>query len=258
MKRSTIRTLNLLNKEFYQKTSTHFDSSRRFFWAGWEQLITYIQPLISGNELKVLDIGCGNGRFGEFLAKNFLNTKILYTGIDNDDSLLNAAQSRLNLLEHKNLFPSFKNTDIVEALLDDSFLANISNSSYDLVVIFGVLHHIPSIELRKKLLHAASAKLRNGGVLTVTAWQFLDSPRLKNKIIKPENAGIKSDDLENRDYLLDWQRGVEAIRFCHFINVQEIDALIKDLPNTKKIKQYRSDGKEGTLNNYLVLEKSVQ
>ena len=50
--------------------------------------------------MRVLDLGCGNGRFAEFLAQNLdQNIKIEYVGIDSSGELLELAQKHLSKIE---------------------------------------------------------------------------------------------------------------------------------------------------------------
>src|SRR5690349_758474 len=89
MDEATIRRLNQINREFYRITADSFDQSRQHAWAGWEQLLEYLKPPLS-----VLDVGCGNGRFGLFLAEA-LSGDILYLGVDSSPILLERAKQAL-------------------------------------------------------------------------------------------------------------------------------------------------------------------
>lgn len=72
---ATIRRLNAINREFYRITAEVFDQTRGQPWPGWEQVLAYIgadaQKRVP-TMLLVLDVGCGNGRFGVFLAKSLM------------------------------------------------------------------------------------------------------------------------------------------------------------------------------------------
>ena len=66
MKQATILQLNDLNQHFYKVTAEEFSKTRSFYWKGWGELIEPLKEIGKNHpQLKVLDIGCGNGRFGD-------------------------------------------------------------------------------------------------------------------------------------------------------------------------------------------------
>src|SRR4051812_21279538 len=87
---STIRYLNDLNHRFYETVAAEFDATRQTAWQGWHQLIPYLMP-----RLTVLDVGCGNGRFGVFLADRLGSANLHYHGIDSSVALLASASIAL-------------------------------------------------------------------------------------------------------------------------------------------------------------------
>ncbi|MDZ4229466.1 MAG: class I SAM-dependent methyltransferase, partial [Patescibacteria group bacterium] len=85
-----------LNRRFYLKTQQYFNRSRQSPWPGWQKLLPYLQ----GQTLKVLDLGCGNGRFGIWLASHY---SIDYVGLDENQYLLDRAAAtlpRARLIRH--------------------------------------------------------------------------------------------------------------------------------------------------------------
>ena len=128
------------------------------------------------------------------------------------------------------------------------------NDPFDLIVSFGVLHHIPSFNLRKSFFHSLADSLNKNGILVITAWQFLDNPKLKERLIEFDKVGIHKNDVEENDYLLDWRRGEQAIRYCHLTTKKEISELIKET-NLKIIEMYKADSKTNNLNQYYILKK---
>jgi SAM-dependent methyltransferase len=62
--------INLLNKDFYEIIADSFDTSRQFAWTGWLELWQdYLQQDLESGVFKVLDLGCGNARFYDFLRE---------------------------------------------------------------------------------------------------------------------------------------------------------------------------------------------
>ncbi len=248
MKLATIKKLNSLNQKFYQETAEHFNDSRQFYWAGWEKLLPKFKKQFSNQQkITVLDLGCGNGRFGSFLTEN-LEHKINYHGFDSNPELLKLAEKRSEKF-------SFSHTDLVNDLLENHFLQNFPKNSPSLIVMFGVWHHLPSSKLRHQLLQETAELLNKDGLLIFTVWKFHEHERFKKKIIPPEKVGLKPASLENNDYILDWKRGTKAYRYCHYSTDKEIQELLSSLPTLKKLATFRADGEQNRSNKYYVLEK---
>lgn len=90
-----------------------------------------------------------------------------------------------------------RQVDIVESLLNDILNLN----SYDVAVCFGVIHHIPTAELREKLLN----ELTKSKIAIVSLWQFEKDKRIFNKAkettkLAQEKLVLKN--LEAGDYFL--------------------------------------------------------
>ncbi len=231
----TIRRLNEINRQFYAQTAPHFNQTRNAAWAGWQKLLPHIDL---AEPLRVLDVGCGNGRFGLFLAEHF--AEIHYTGLDNSPELLQFAQealsdniSNLNLQEH----------DIIQQ--------DLPPDEFDLVVLFGVIHHVPGDANRQKFIQNLAEKVAPQGYLVYASWRFYEQPRFKNRIT------AWSDDIqvEENDYLLDWRSGTTALRYCHYVDDAE-QTMLNQATGLAEITTYRADGKTQDLNCYSVLRRS--
>lgn len=240
MNKATIKKLNQINQDFYNTTADDFDGSRQFFWKGWENLITHIGNF---DQPKILDLGCGNGRFYQFLKKKLPEKKLSYLGIDSNQDLLKFAKEKF---ENNNNF-ELQTHDIVSSLLNESDF--IKDKNFDAIVSFGVFHHIPSFKLRLQLLNYLKTKLSKNGLIIISLWQFMDYERFKAKVVDHETS-----DLEKNDYILNWNRGKKAIRYCHFINEEEQDKLVSQ-SGLRLTNSFRSDGREQNVNKYLILKK---
>lgn len=250
MNTQTIKFLNQLNNTFYTTTAKDFDESRHYFWKGWSKISPYLDSFESA---RVADIGCGNGRFGQFLLENHPEIKLSYTGVDVNQQLLDFAQENL---EGKIPALHLQKIDIIKALLtNEDFL---EKQKFQCIGCFGVFHHIPSYELRLKLLKLLVSKLEVTGYLVISLWQFMDFQRFQKKVLKNETTankiGFSLQDLEANDYILDWQRGANALRYCHYYNQVEQQQLISQA-HANLIESFKADGKEETVNQYLVLQQ---
>jgi tRNA (uracil-5-)-methyltransferase TRM9 len=224
----TRQRLSELNQEFYRLTADDFHKTRCRPWQGWYMLCPYLKTPLS-----VLDVGCGNGRFGLFLARE-LGGDFDYHGIDNNAKLLNHARRLLVAIPGS-----------VELIEQDILERPLPSCCYDLVAVFGVLHHIPGNEQRQKFMRILAQHVRPGGLLAFTCWCFYESPRLRARII----AWPQDYEVEDHDYLLDWRRGQNALRYCHYVDDEEQAALIA-ATGLLEIRTYRADG---NLNRYSIL-----
>ncbi|MBD3280051.1 methyltransferase domain-containing protein [Candidatus Dojkabacteria bacterium] len=247
MKATTINKLNNLNKKFYEAQAQSFSDTRKVHWPGWERVLDEL-GLQNKKDLKILDIGCGNGRFLQFLQDKEIEVQ-RYLGIDSSVELIKIAKDRYANRERI----KFE----VKDTLTEGGLESLTDK-YDLVVLFGVMHHIPGFENRLKLLKDLAGKLDTEANLVVTLWQFRKSPRF-DKMILPVDGFDFADDLEEGDYLLDWDKS-GLPRYCHYFNDEEIEKLKKDLSEKGILTEvdFSADGKEGNLNSYLVLTNEGQ
>ena len=232
MDEPTARWLNDLNHQFYQIAAPEFDASRAAPWPGWERLLPHLRAPLS-----VLDVGGGNGRLGLFLADR-LGSGVSYCGLDSSPALLERARATLAGLDVRlNAWD----------LLDDS----LPDGPFDLVALFGVLHHVPGAKRRRALLADLAARVAPDGLLAFAAWRFYEFERFRERIIPwPDGSAV-----EPGDYLLDWRRGERALRYCHFVNEAEHIALVQ-ATGLQELETYCADGRSNDMNRYSVLKRA--
>lgn len=230
---ATIRRLNEINREFYRVTADSFESLRHNAWPGWQRLIPYLHP-----EISVLDVGCGNGRFGKFVSRHAGNN-IRYHGIDSNARLLEHAHTLL-----ADISPQLEQRDIVENPLDAG--------QYDLVVAFGVLHHIPGAAQRQAFMRTLSDRVAPGGTLAFACWRFYEYERFRERVV-PWPADLN---VEPNDFLMDWRQGESALRYCHYVDDAEHTALVA-ATGLSEISIYRADGETGDANRYSLLRAKI-
>jgi tRNA (uracil-5-)-methyltransferase TRM9 len=244
-----IQQLNSLNKEFYTQHASSFSSSRNYFWDGWKQLEPYIRELAGNTDrgyLNVLDVGCGNGRFAAWLDQLNLPLPINYHGVDLSPNLLSDAQMQ----KLSNVQATWEELDVVETLLTGNLELNqTSQKQFDLIVLFGVLHHIPSFALRVTLVHGLKKHLSVRGMAVISIWRFLDQPQLASKIVTDQSV-LNPGQLEKNDFILDWQRGNQGLRYAHYVDEDE---KIKLCQPFHVIETWLSDGPSNQGNEYVLL-----
>lgn len=233
MDANTISELNALNLTFYRMTAPHFNDTRQQAWAGWGQLIRYLDT-----PLRVLDVGCGNGRFAVFLAEQ-LGPNFTYHGIDSDPTLLNYADTTMRQL-------SIRFTLTEQDVIENPF----HHGEYDLVVAFGLLHHVAGSQQRLDFMQRLAEKVGLGGLLVFACWRFLDVESLRDRIVPWPNHLMR----EENDFLLDWRRGETALRYCHYVDDAEHDALVATT-GLHEIERFKADGRNHALNQYSVLRR---
>lgn len=242
MDAASIKRLNDLNRAFYALTVVDFDESRGRPWPGWQRLLPYLVGLPS--PLAVLDVGCGNGRFGRFLARH-VAAGTHYHGVDSSPALLDAARA------------AFAQMGILpDAVLEvrDVVAGSLPEGEYSLVAAFGLLHHAPGGEQRRRLVQSLAEHVAPGGLLVFTGWRFYEYERFRGRIV-PWPDGVAR---EPGDFLLDWRRGHAAntaLRYCHYIDDDEHGALIA-ASGLEQVETFRADGHTNDINRYAVLRRS--
>lgn len=234
MNDATIKRLNAINREFYRVTAESFDESRSQSWPGWEPILPQLRPPVS-----VLDVGCGNGRFGLFLAEHVAVDQIIYHGIDNNPALLESARAALQYI----------NAQVMQHDIIEQPIAGVEQ--VDLVAMFGVLHHIPGAQQRRDFMRQLASYVKPGGLLVFAAWRFFEYERFRSRIVPwPDDL-----DVEPHDYLLDWRRGKHALRYCHFVDDTEHAELVA-ATHLEEIQTYRADGRTNDINRYSILRRA--
>ncbi|HQM15660.1 MAG TPA: class I SAM-dependent methyltransferase [Candidatus Woesebacteria bacterium] len=249
MKSAIINTLNKLNQDFYGQVCDSFNKTRQNAWTGWQALVPFIKQLPSPR--RVLDLGCGNARFAKFLHSAHIQS--IYHGIDSNSELLSLAKNSFSDSDSYQL----AQLDIIQTIQDlPTIPAELDQKHYDLVVAFGLLHHIPSYQLRLNFLRLITHLLQNKNSLAViSAWQFASDNRIKNKLVSPTTIGIDAQEIEKSDYLLGWQDRTNLYRYCHDFSDQEMNEILNQLENVQLLFQYSADGKSGKLNHYYLLQR---
>lgn len=184
----------------------------------------------------MLDLGCGNRRYSKFLEENNVKVKVFnYDNFDWDNMVTD--------IENGSTSASITKIDIIESLLED----NLNLKKYDMAVCFGVMHHIPTFELREKLL----AELCKSKIAIISFWQLEKDERIFNKAQETTPKAqqkLRINNLEENDFFLGWQDREDVFRYCHNFSDREIEILTSQF-NT--VEEYSAD----KCNKYIIISK---
>lgn len=234
-----------LNRTFYSTVARPFDRTRQGVQSGMVELVEQLPH--ESVPLRVLDAGCGNGRFAAVLAQQ--GHTAVYVGVDQDEQLLAMAAEQTATLAP--IEARFVTANLGEA---DWSAVLAGEEPFDVVVCLATLHHFPGHALRRRILRELAGLLKHAGLLALSTWQFLGSARLASKLVDWSVIGLSPDDVEAGDALMPWKQGQYALRYVHQIDADEIQALATGL-DLRIVDQFRADGKEGNLNLYTLFER---
>lgn len=221
-----------LNQKFYASLADPFAVSRITPHPGFFEMLDHLpEPCDS-----MLDVGCGNGRFGHFLQQE--RSLSSYVGVDFTIELLNKGES---LVENATFYQrDMSQPDCLDGL-----------GQFDIVICLAAMHHLPGRETRAQLLRQMSTCLQPHGRIIISNWQFMDSPRQQRKVRNWSEIGLSTEDVDTGDYLLTWQKGGFGLRYVAMIDEAET-AVLAELADLNIIGQFRNDGREGNLSLYTI------
>lgn len=249
----TVSALARLNTDFYDRFADSFSRTRQAPWPGWARVVETWRRTRPGSPAgaaaSILDLGCGNGRFGVWLGE-VLDEPHDYTGVDSSRRLIEIGRS--TLADRKGGRTELIVADLVFGGLDEP----LGDRTFDLVTLFGLLHHVPSLARRRSLLESLEQRLAPDGVMALTFWQFADHQRFRSRFVDWEDYNRSASEpidptaLEPGDHLLRWEE--DACRYCHHAAPEEAEELVGAL-NLETVECFCADGAGGNLNLYYLL-----
>jgi tRNA (uracil-5-)-methyltransferase TRM9 len=239
MNSSTAADLIEINREFYTRFGDSFSATRHRIQPGVRRVLEMLQ----GDE-SILDLGCGNGELARELEKR--GHRGSYLGLDFSLPLLRDAE-----VQPEGVSAKFRALDLTR-LSDLEQLLVIGN--WPIITAFAVLHHIPSTELRLKILRVVNQLLEPEGLFIHSSWQFLNSEKLRARIQDWLKVNLSANDVDPNDYLLDWRSGGEGLRYVHQFEEKELDELAR-ASHFQVIDTFHSDGEGGRLGLYQIWKR---
>ena len=220
------RSLGDLNRQFYEQHASAFVAKRDRPWPGWKRVLA--AATTERTALRVLDVGCGNGRLGAFLDEAW-DAPLEYVGIDASQPMIDYARKRFAPGSTPHRVTRFVCGDLIANAPAD-VLAETSAVGFDLCCAFGLLHHIPGEARRAALFAAMAEHTQPGGVLAASFWRFDAHERFRLRFREasaPELAPhVDVTQLEAGDHLVAWG-DEEAVRYCHAACDEEIESHIE-------------------------------
>ena len=189
--KKTIKNYNLIAKEFSR--------TRENVWPEMNFLFSDFLK----KEDKVLDLGCGNGRWFEMFQKH----KIYYVGTDGSEELIKIAKEK---------YPqaTFKVSNALNLPFQDN--------DFEKVYSIAVFHQIPSQKFRLQFLKEAKRVLKPGGLLILTVWRFHHKKTLLSLIKYTILKLLGKTDLDFGDVLY-----ARTKRYYHVFSKRELISLVR-------------------------------
>jgi len=233
MKSEIVNNILTETKQIYDRIAPDFAITRNKWWTAFGDFGKHAKD---GDN--ILDIGCGNGR----MATLFENLNVNYLGIDNSSELIKIASNR------------FKEKNNVKFEVGEASDLNLRENKFDIVLMMAVLHHIPTSELRLKILKDINALMKKDGMLIMSNWNLWQLgywkkywPRLLDY-----NFKIKKGVWSLKDGFIPWRPiGNKNQRYVHSFTLRELKRLLSQSGFKVETASYENMGKPaGFLNGF--------
>ncbi|PKM91008.1 hypothetical protein CVU82_04465 [Candidatus Falkowbacteria bacterium HGW-Falkowbacteria-1] len=214
----------------YEDIAKSFNESRKKPMK--PMVLEIVSSLNIKKEDKVLDFGCGNGRFLDVLGDNKN-----YLGIDNSKNLIKFAQEKYG--------DKFQVLDILNIDI-------LNEGDFDFVFSWAVFHHIPGNALRANFLEQVYTKVKKDGIFVLSVWKLR---KKKNFFCLALNSFLKNlfkfRVLDWGDLVFNWGKKENGIRPRYYYAFSE-KGFKKVLKKSKfKIENFLED----EFNYYIILKK---
>ena len=215
---------------FYNSEAKKYAETRKKFWHEEKAILETITPLFEEKEkIRILEFGCGSGRFATLLNQNFAG-KFDYVWIDLSEELLSYASK-------DNPSLTFFQWDITK------LIKNFEQESFDLIVWTSSFQHIPTAKERSFLMKNFYRLLDYDGILLMTNRSLSDWFTKKHwKIVMKAKilSRLKFNKWSARDLIVprtdeNWK---VYGRFYHFFSLEELKNLANFAGLTLKVNMF--------------------
>lgn len=189
----------------YDSIAKEFSQTRNYAWPEFAYFEPYVQK-----GMKVLDLGCGNGRVYEYLQQKNID----YTGFDLSQGLLDEAQKK---------YPetTFVQGNMVSLPFEDN--------TFDQVWSIASFHHLQNQTDRKQCLAEIRRVLKPGGKLLMTSWNLLQK-KYRSQLFK-NIVSCKWMTVSIYDFNIPWKNAdgsVKADRYYHAFTPSRLRRLLQN------------------------------
>jgi SAM-dependent methyltransferase len=198
-----------------------------------------------------LDLGCGPGTLAVEWVKQKRQGE--YLGLDFSAQLLDEARQAVRGLSLPGLQIHFLHAD----LSIPGWEKEVQGRPFEGVLAFAVLHHLPGAGLHRQVLNHVHELLGPGGCFIHSEWQFQHSAKLMARRLPWDRIGLKDEDVEEGDTLLDWRHALPGqaeqvgLRYVHLFSRPELADLAAQSGFVIE-QEFDSDGAAATLGLYQV------
>jgi SAM-dependent methyltransferase len=226
---------NNLTKEFYEKCAKYWNNNPEYEWVGWKNCL----ELLPAGDFGVTDLGCGSGRFGFFLEREFGDKITEYVAVDYTDFYTE--------LVNDNKYRFIRSQKVYKI---DLFAGKWGSelAKTEVVVGFGLLHHLPK-GFEGRFFTELYKYLKEDTICILTTWQYKDNERLTKKIL--DNHKLSEG---GNDNVLSWTVGEYGERFSHHWTVDEVINTCDKYNLSAEYLEKPSKSEKG-LNNYFSIKK---
>lgn len=184
----------------YEKIAPQFDQTR---FSVWKAVQTFLDDIPNDTEIRIADIGCGNG-------KNMLSRPENFIGLDNCQAFVDICTARGLNVKHG-------------SILDIPFADN----TFDHTICVAVIHHMTTVERRQKAISELIRITKPGGKIFIMVW---NDKQISIKQCK------QADSKNKQDQLIRWKgMDKETWRYYHLFTKGELDELITSIDITTNI-----------------------
>lgn len=189
-------------KYTYDNIADEFSESRHYIGREFGRFA----PHLKGGG-KIIDLGCGNGRFAAFIDLKGLKNS--YLGIDNSTKLIEIARKK----HPKHHFIEGNQLNIP-----------VENSSTDVIVNIRAFHHLPSKKTRVQALSEMRRVLKKDGILIISVWNLWQTKYWKQILAAMGRTIFTLGSYDFNDTFIPWKK--KEKRYYHAFTKRELHQLV--------------------------------